>query len=272
MAYGLTATWVLFTTGTIGGTIRTPWGIARLFDLSFLLTPGVWAVFSAIYFLCVFAFMRRIREALVGVLLSVSIALMATLRISETARLDTMPSLTTMLVGVLITTWTLALVATPGSMARKEQVGHEMMCGVFGAIMCLTAWSKWSTSGLQWLDGNTHALWIYERAAGPVVVFEIPMLRAFRMWLSDHPTICSFGAGYTLLVESLGFLFVVPRWRKAYAIAVAGMLIGLGVGLGFAEPGWIELPLALGFSQLASAKDTTHRAPTDPDHTAPSVR
>ena len=66
MAYGLTATWVLFTTGTIGGTIRTPWGIARLFDLSFLLTPGVWAVFSAIYFLCVFAFMRRMREALVG--------------------------------------------------------------------------------------------------------------------------------------------------------------------------------------------------------------
>lgn len=140
----------------------------------------------------------------------------------------------TTLAGALLAGWIV------GSLARGGAGAHETTCGVFGAALTLAAIAKLRASGLGWVDGPTHALAIYVRGVGAPAP-----LAALRSTLALHPTLCAVGAGATLLVESLGVLYVVPRLRRGYAWVVVGMFVSLALGFGAFQPAWVVAAIGL---------------------------
>lgn len=157
----------------------------------------------------------------------------------------------TTLAGGLLAGWLLGWL-----LLRTERGAHEAACGVLGAALTLAAVAKLRASGLEWVDGPTQALAVYVRglgAPGP--------LATLRGWLALHPTLCAVGAAGTLLVESAGVLYAVPRFRGAYAWGVVAMFVGLALGFGAFQPAWVVAALGLARGPTpAAARSTASRS------------
>lgn len=248
MLYLLVAAWLLVTAGCMGDRIAVARGLGALVDLQPLLSPPAWLLGGAVYGLAALAFTFSRQQRLAGAFLV--FWLWVTGQCEMGVRDDTLPPLANLLSGNLLLAWILAL-SLPGSPQDRESRGHEWMCGLYGAFMCLAGLNKALRAGWGWFDGGTHSLYIWERAQP---MLDLAPLRELRLWMADHPALCTLGASYTILVELLGFCFLVRRLRKPYAIAVAIMFTSMGISLGLSEHGWVAMPMALAFSGLGARR------------------
>jgi hypothetical protein len=155
-------------------------------------------------------------------------------------------SVTPMLIGPLLLTWTICHAGgrlRGLSVKRCESMSIDAMCGVFAAMMALAAISKFSASGFDWANGQTHAMLVFERqlhAPAP--------LQWLRSLLSQSPAACTLSAASVWLIEALAPLFLWKRFRRIYAWLVVQMFIGLALFLGVVEVAWMVMPLALAYS------------------------
>jgi hypothetical protein len=245
MLYLLVMAWALATGKCMGGQITSAWGLGRYLDLSPLLHPALWLGTGAAYLAAAVAFTFSVRERLTGALLFAWLGVVASAEMC--VRDAFMPALDILLAANMTLAWVLGL-GGAGDAAAREARGHEWMCGVFGAMISLSGLSKVLNAGAGWFNGEMHSLYIWERAQ-PMV--DLEALRALRLFFADHPALCAAGATWTIAVECLGITFAIPRLRKIYAVMVASMFVSMDIALGFGEPGWVQLPLALAFSSLA---------------------
>ncbi len=235
--------WFLATAGVMGDRIVHRVGPLAWFDGSVLLAPSIWLVLGLLYWLSVVAFVLGRWERLTGAWIFVWLGGMGLLEMG--VRTDSMPPLVNLMGANLVLAWLIGS-NVPASREVQERRGQDLMCGVFGAMLTLAGISKLRHAGWNWFDGNVHALFIWERAQ-PLVA--PPFMLELRMWLAQHPFWAGIGATYAVLVECLGGLFVVERFRKPFAIAVMLMFFSMNLSLGLGEQGWVAVPLALAWSR-----------------------
>lgn len=224
-------------------------GLARVLPLEWLLSTPVWTLYSAIYLLCLGAFLFRFREERAGWLLMGGMAVNVGLEMSLEKVL--MPQLEVMLAGGLLGSWLIARLwaaRTGLDEHQKNELGHEAMVGTFAAMLVLAAASKLHLSGISWLNGATHCAVMFEHdLLSPSVVWS-----PIRQMLSHELWACSLGAGGALGIELLGVLMLWPAMRKWYAMAVVALFGSLIIMYGIFELSWPAMACALAWSSMGS--------------------
>jgi|GEM_PF-4521900 len=206
-----------------------------------LMFSGYVFILVVVYGAALVAFVRGQRPLLTAGVLYLCLTQFTTWGVATTGSLSVTPSL----IGPMLLTWIAC--HTWGRFRRHsdpecEALSVDAMCGVFAAMMVIAAVSKFQASGLDWANGETHAMLIFERhltAPGP--------LRWFRNLLAQSPSLCAVGAGSVWLIEALAPLFIWKPLRPIYAWLVLMMFTGLALTLGILEPAWIVMPLALAY-------------------------
>ncbi len=116
---------------------------------------------------------------------------------------------------------------------EADWLGWQVGCGAMGACFTLAAASKWKKAGAQWFQGAGLQLLISERSIG-----RPEPLRSLRAWVGASPRLCTFLAVGSFLLEAAGVLYCVPELRWAFAAGGVAMLLGFWVLLGYFEPEW----------------------------------
>lgn len=238
----LVSAWVLATAAVMDDHLVTRPGPLAWLPLDFLLAGPVWVAMGVVHIAVSLAFVFGWRERLTGGWLFVWMGVMGLLEMG--VRSDTMPPLVNILSANFIAAWLIGS-GLPGTPEERDQRGRDVMCGVYGAMLTLAGLAKLRHAGWDWFDGATHALYIWERAQ-PLLA---PQFMAdLRLQIADHPDFAALGATYAVVVECLGFLFVVPRLRKPFAAAVFVMFWSLNIVLGLGEQGWVAMPNAIAWT------------------------
>lgn len=253
--YVLVAAWVLGTVANMGDHVDPRSKVAWIPGLDLLLTRPAWLATGAVYLAAALAFTFRRRERLAGAFLFLWIGVMGLAEIG--VRNAYMQPLINMLAGNMVLAWLIGS-SLPGDAAERARRGHAWMCGFFAAMLTLSGISKLLRSGADWFDAGMHSLLVWERAQ-PMIAPE--PLAVLRHWVAAHPALCLSGAVYTLVVECLALLFVVPRLRKPHAVAVAVLFTSMDLVLGLGEQGWAAIPLALAWTGLDDQPGSSRRQP-----------
>lgn len=114
-----------------------------------------------------------------------------------------------------------------------ERNGRELAMGIVASGYMMAALSKLHMDGLSWFDGRSMALMIMERAEeypGPI--------QWLRETVSQSPSFCTASMGLALVIEGLGFLYLLPKWRVRYAMATIFMHCSIGLLLGYFHVDW----------------------------------
>ena len=119
-------------------------------------------------------------------------------------------------------------------------LGVDLACGALGAAWCITGWKKLQLSGVRWMSTRSIGLLIAERAyIGP------PILRSLRRGIVRSPALLLAIGIIGIVVELAGIAFCFPSLRLTYAITIDVFLIGIALLLGYTEPEWVVIILAL---------------------------
>lgn len=223
-----------------------PWGLARLVDLSFLLQPAAWSGLGVLYFAALAAFLLRIREDLAGWAVFAVLAVLVTLEMST--RDIFMPNLESMLGGDMLLAWLVGrAVAERRGLTGAEQdaYAHEVVAGVFGALLTIAAGSKLAAAGLDWVAGTRHCSVMYEHG-----MLRGGALGAARLAIAEQYWLCSIGAVYVLVVEGVGFAMIWPALRRTYATLLAFVFLFLAAFLAIFEVSWPMMGFALAWSSF----------------------
>lgn len=180
------------------------------------------------------------------------------------ARGVTMPVVLHVIATAVFATWVVCWLAPTGLDERARRTrAHEAACGVYAAIMFLAGFSKLRYSGLAWVDGDRHALMMLVRSFAATTALD-----DFRGWLAAHPTLLEIGASYTLAIEFAAPLFLVPRLRKPFALAMIPLPVGLAFTFGFFPFETATIPLVLAWGGFDKALGATHGAERASDGSA----
>lgn len=227
-------------TGDFPGTI----GIVQLVDPFLLSSVPAWIGWNLLLWPALVAFATRRAEGIAGPVIVAVLFVAGSLESSFIGRHA--PALGLVLACNLVTAWELGRWWARGAPEEeRDRVGHEAACGLYGAQLTIAALSKLLLTGAGWADGGPLALMIYERS----LVSEGP-LSAARAWVAWHPETASVGSAYTLLVQLVGFLFLWPRLRKAYILALLPMFLGFALLMSMWEPLWPLMGIALAWSSF----------------------
>lgn len=231
---------------------------------SWFLQPGVWGVLTLAFLASLTGWVLGRHER------TASFALLALLftagHVEMAARGVTMPVVLHVIVTAVFTAWVVCWLAGSGSdePARRARA-HEAACGVYAAIMFLAGFAKLRYSGLAWVDGDRHAFMILERSFATTTALD-----TFRSGLAGHPALLEIGASYTLAIECAAPLFLVPRLRKWFALAMLPLPVGLAFTFGFFPFETATIPLVLawgGFDKTVGATQdalgASKRAPAE---------
>ena len=124
-----------------------------------------------------------------------------------------------------------------------DEAGWEAACGVMGAAWFLAGLKKWVRSGSRWFWGQTTGLMLLERAyMGPKVI------RSLRIGLVSSPFTLKFIGVIGLAVELAGIAMCVPDLRWAFTAMVVVLLGLTAVVLGYTEPEWMLVLIALSWA------------------------
>ncbi len=145
---------------------REPLTVAGV-DLGWLLEGAPWMLGAALYFGAAAAFVLRRAQITTGLFLVVALGLLG--EAERQVRGDVMPPLVTLLGATVILAWLAGRYLPGGSAEERAERGHELACGVLAAHLFLAALAKLALSGPGWVDGEVHALLIYERADGALL-------------------------------------------------------------------------------------------------------
>jgi len=121
-----------------------------------------------------------------------------------------------------------------------EAMGTEVACGALGAAWFLTGWKKLQLSGVRWMSTESMGLLMAERA-----YIGTPPLRALRRAVIRSRSLLLVIGFLGLVLELGGLAFCMPSLRMAYALTIEGLLIGVAILLGYVEPEWMGIILAL---------------------------
>jgi len=142
--------------------------------------------------------------------------------------------------GSALAGYTVATLVAPSLGLPIEQAGWEGACGVMASAWFVSGWKKWSRSGMRWLSTQNTGLLVAERTyLGP------RPLRDARRWLVTKPWLLGMMGVLGLLLEIAGIAFCIPDLRWAYAITVVALLGFTLLFLGYFEPEWALVMIAL---------------------------
>jgi hypothetical protein len=147
------------------------------------------------------------------------------------------PAAATMLAWVIAFAVATALGRSP---ERAEALGWDAASGMYGAAFGLAALAKVRETGWSWISGANMQLLVAERAhdAGPV--------GRLRGWVARSPRLCAGMGVVGLLAEAVGPLLVVRDLRPALSGFIVSFYGLIWLLLGYAEPEWVLVALALG--------------------------
>lgn len=124
--------------------------------------------------------------------------------------------------------------------AVRERIGWNAAVGVMGAAYTMAGVTKVREAGFRWARPSNIALLLYERSwSGP------QWQRALRRALASRPVLCGLGATAALWLELMAWLVVVPDLRWAIVGAATGLQVSITVTLGYFEPEWIAVFIAV---------------------------
>lgn len=151
--------------------------------------------------------------------------------------------------------------ALPAAALLAWAVGHRIaddagawdaVSGVLGAAYLTSALSKFSASGLAWIDGDALALLMVERTGWTTNAWaSVVHFVARQPWLTWPMSAAA------LAIEISGPLMLRRRFRRGFAAASVLLHTSIGVFIGYWHP---EFPLIA----LACATGTVLRAPASP--------
>lgn len=158
--------------------------------------------------------------------------------------------------------WLLGRALAPRLGRDREALGTSLACGVVAAAYTMAAISKLLARGIDWVDGPTLALMIYERASGALAP-----LAMLRRGVASVPWLSSLGMAGVLALESCGWLFLFRKARRAYAAAVVGFHVSSALLLGYPHAEWALTAIAwawAGTARPVAASEGARRAPSQP--------
>ena len=145
--------------------------------------------------------------------------------------------------GACLTAW---LVAQPflrwagHSGEEAHERGWQASCGVLAGAYVLAAIAKLRESGPAWVHPRYQALLVAERGFhGPRI------LRRFRLAIARSPHAARIVGLTGFWVGALAFLYLVPALRPFVLAVVIALHIGFVVLLGYAEPEWVIVMIAV---------------------------
>ena len=119
-------------------------------------------------------------------------------------------------------------------------LGIDLACGALGGAWFITGWKKLQLSGIRWMSKESIGLLIAERA-----YIGHPTLRRMRRGIVRSPALLLFIGILGIAIELAGLAFCVPSLRLTYAISIDIFLVGIAILLGYVEPEWVIIILAL---------------------------
>lgn len=121
-----------------------------------------------------------------------------------------------------------------------QSTGVEVACGGLASAWFLSGWKKIEYSGWNWMGKRTQGLLLAERA-----YIGNPLFKAIRRELIQHPLALRTIGFLGVFVEMAGIIFCFPEYRMAYAVIINLLLLGTIVLLGYYEPEWMLIIIAL---------------------------
>jgi hypothetical protein len=113
------------------------------------------------------------------------------------------------------------------------QLGWDISAGILAASWLLCGVNKLRQSGLAWMGSHNIALLLAERSyLGP------PIGRSLRKFALRRPGFLVMVGVVGLVLELLAVFFCIPDLRWGFAIAVALFMLVNYILLGFIEPEW----------------------------------
>jgi hypothetical protein len=255
LALSALAAWVGLS-GHLGGKgLPYPRGLAALIDLSWVLSPVGHGVLTALFVGAVVLNAARIRPYETGVLAFAVMALAANVDGSQYPEPGEHH-------GKLLPINAL-LAATIGLWWGGERAARDAAAGVVAGSYTMAALVKLWRSGPLWAETMDLPLLSAERAVGAPWPLD-----TIRMAVAHHPQLALAGGVGVHVLELLGVLFLWPRFRRPFAVAMIAAHVSIGVLLGYSYPDWILVlvalgllpsPVAAGFQPAADAGPTRPR-------------
>jgi hypothetical protein len=114
-----------------------------------------------------------------------------------------------------------------GARDSSERTAWEACCAYIGAAYFLSGVSKLRYVGFGWAQARSIQMLVMNGTAQAR-----GWLLGARRFMAASPRLVFFGAGYTLLLELLGPVLLVRRWRILYLAALFLMHLGIFFGMG----------------------------------------
>jgi len=121
-----------------------------------------------------------------------------------------------------------------------QSTGVEVACGGLGAAWFLSGWKKIEYSGWNWMGKRNIGLLLAERA-----YIGNKWFRTIRRQLIRSPFALRTIGFLGVFLEMAGIIFCFPEYRIAYAVIINLLLLGTVVLLGYYEPEWMLIIIAL---------------------------
>ncbi len=246
IAAGLLATW-----GSLGRVVRIdgvphPRGLSAWLPLDALVSTPGFAAMTLLFVAATVGFAFKRRE---GTAAAVMVALYAVgghlqaaqwpLDAEQANRALVLPG-AALVAYVAVRAWVLR---QGWDREQADAWGLEGACGVAAACYTLAGASKLFGSGTEWADGSQLAMHVAVHAHGG-----LSSLLPIRLAIADSLALCQAFGTLTLTLEATFFLFVVRALRRPYALAAAGMHLGIALVMGLHHYDWMFVVLGLGFA------------------------
>jgi hypothetical protein len=145
--------------------------------------------------------------------------------------------------GACLLAWLIAaivLTALGFPTARAHELGWQASAGVLAGAYVLAAIAKLRETGLDWMNPGYQALLVAERAfSGP------PAIRSLRAAIARSRLACQIVGSVGFFAEFLAAGFIFPPARPVVLAAVIALHLGFIVLLGYFEPEWVAVMIAV---------------------------
>ena len=215
-----------------------PSGLAAIVPLAWLSTPPAQIAAVAAVVLMLALFVRGRAMQLSGLAVFVIVLALNSVARSMTPG-DEAGSQGSQVPCTTLAAWIVGSAIAPRLGRDRDELGTSLACGIVAAGYTMAAISKLLARGVDWVDGPTLALMIYERAPS-----SIEPLASLRRAVSGTPWLCSGGMGAVLLLEASGALFLFRRARRAYAACIVAFHVSSGLLLGYPHVEWALMTVA----------------------------
>lgn len=246
LAIGLLATWA-----SLGRVLQVeglpfPRGLSAWVPLDVLVSPAGFGVLTLLFVAATVAFTIRRHEGHAAAAMAVLCALGGHLQASQWSLDASQANRSLVLPGAALVVYVAVRSWVLRQGTDRDQAdawGLEGACGVAAACYTLAGVSKLLGSGTAWAEGSNLAMHVAVHAHGGAQA-----LLPLRLAIADNLDLCQVFGTLTLTVEATFFLFVIRSLRRPYALAAAGMHVGIALVMGLHHYDWMFVVLGLGFA------------------------